>query len=1324
MELIKKSRFALTFVLICMWFLPWPASAQTLLSYDSAGNRSAEVSNQPITAPVITGQPQTLLGQIGGTYSFTVTASGANLSYRWYKDTTAISGATSDTLIITNAQSGDFSNHSATTGMYSVVVSNSAGSVTSNSAALYLDTNGVGVPDWWQVQYFGSTVGFNPGATPYDNGITNLMAYQEGLDPTSAATEGYALNVSGPVSVQPRQASYAPGTTVTLSVPNGMLVSWTGDAGGSANPLTITMDRSKSITANTGPYVNTHFGATLSSRGYSCGINSLLLQANGQIVAAGWFDTFLGIPQGNLGRINANGTVDPNYFPLAGTAFISQSGGPGITDMAQQPDGKIIVVGSFSHSPPVNGANPPSYIARFNTDGTLDESFMANGQYPNATVSAVAVQSDGHIVIGGNFSQIGSAWALHIARLNSDGSVDTSFGVGASSTSYNNLSSSYISPGCVQVDASDNIYVGGFLYNYNGTNISHLIRLTSTGSLDTGFSSNIGFDSSVTCFVQRPGGGLYVGGAFQHDAGTVAENVVALASTGTIDTTFNAGSTWSGRPTRMLLLPSGELMVGINNGYWQAQNLGFLIRLYGAGDSHGGGTVDSAFSLNLDSVVNAMVSLPSGDVLLGGSFTSVNGQPLAGLVELTSSGSLDTSVPPMNIGTASSNVVDVAAQQNDGKLIVDGRFNLVNGTTLSTTISSNYSFARLNTDGSVDTTFNAGTGPNVALSGIVPLTSGKTFIYGFNLTQYNGQGVFGCALIDSNGGLIYGFPGCLSGNVFGAALQSNQNIVVVNNSPAVQRLTSSTGTLDSSFHSPTIAGGLVEAVAVDSQDRIIIGGSFTSVDGNSVSGLARLASTGSFDPTFAPPAQTGTVTQVACIPGGQIVASGKFSTVGGTTQHGLAVFTSSGALIPLAGTSAIGNIQSIGVQSDGGIVVGTLSGAQPLYRLLPDGAVDPSFNPGLNSSVNDVVIGNNDDIFALGSFTTDASNYAAGIAHYSPDPHLNLQMAGTIPTGTVTAGTPITLYGMASTSGGSIASVDFLYSSDGINFQAAATGNSIGSGEYSGIWAPPTAGTFYLRLAAADTTGESGLSRMIAYTATGGSPSIATPTLSLSAGTYSSSQFVSVSDTSVGVQIYYTLDGSDPATSATRIFLGTGGIIPIWQSANLKVEAFYGSGISSLVSASYTISSSLSAIPTGAPSYYPSWWFTRGVIKQTGTPVTSPVWPANYPVADDFAVINQGQLKNLATQAYAELAAVLPPTAWSTPQGQTLSSFVSGLSPTGGDAYSVVNLGQLKTVAQPFYDLLKQQSLTTGYPWTGSGADDYSVANIGQAKNVFNSVIP
>ncbi len=129
----------------------------------------------------------------------------------------------------------------------------------------------------------------------------------------------------------------------------------------------------------------------------------------------------------------------------------------------------------------------------------------------------------------------------------------------------------------------------------------------------------------------------------------------------------------------------------------------------------------------------------------------------------------------------------------------------------------------------------------------------------------------------------------------------------------------------------------------------------------------------------------------------------------------------------------------------------------------------------------------------------------------------------------------------------------------------------------------------------------------------------------------------------------------------------------------------------------------------------PHWWTTQGVIN-TNT------------AAADYAVLNIGQLKHLASTACDEMEAMLPGGA-----GTVVTSFVHGLANTNN--YAVVNLGQLKNVAKPFYDRIHSltnsypyltNSLPAGlpgpYPWTDTTADDadYAVANIGQAKFVFS----
>lgn len=126
----------------------------------------------------------------------------------------------------------------------------------------------------------------------------------------------------------------------------------------------------------------------------------------------------------------------------------------------------------------------------------------------------------------------------------------------------------------------------------------------------------------------------------------------------------------------------------------------------------------------------------------------------------------------------------------------------------------------------------------------------------------------------------------------------------------------------------------------------------------------------------------------------------------------------------------------------------------------------------------------------------------------------------------------------------------------------------------------------------------------------------------------------------------------------------------------------------------------------------PAWWATQGVINTSAT-------------ADDYAVVNQGQVRNIASKAYAEMEGKIPGGA-----GGDLDA-IWGSPAAGTDDYVAVNIGQLKNVAKPFYDRLHAlgytgQPLTVGqiYPWDGAATvDDYALANIGQVKNLFSFTI-
>src|SRR5207237_286301 len=133
---------------------------------------------------------------------------------------------------------------------------------------------------------------------------------------------------------------------------------------------------------------------------------------DGKIIIGGNFASYNGTSRDSIPRLNSDGSLDTSFD--AGGANL----GGGLLTIALQPDGKVI-----------GGGSNTGGIARLNSDGSRDTSFDP-GTGTDSTVFTTALQSDGKIIIGGKFLNYGLTSRSHIARLNSNGSVDTSFDPG------------------------------------------------------------------------------------------------------------------------------------------------------------------------------------------------------------------------------------------------------------------------------------------------------------------------------------------------------------------------------------------------------------------------------------------------------------------------------------------------------------------------------------------------------------------------------------------------------------------------------------------------------------------------------------------------------------------------------------------------------------------------------------------------------------------------------------------------------------------------------------------------------------------------------
>ena len=134
----------------------------------------------------------------------------------------------------------------------------------------------------------------------------------------------------------------------------------------------------------------------------------------------------------------------------------------------------------------------------------------------------------------------------------------------------------------------------------------------------------------------------------------------------------------------------------------------------------------------------------------------------------------------------------------------------------------------------------------------------------------------------------------------------------------------------------------------------------------------------------------------------------------------------------------------------------------------------------------------------------------------------------------------------------------------------------------------------------------------------------------------------------------------------------------------------------------------LSALWTDGFADCPQWWLDWSVVNTNASVV-----------ANDYAAVNQGQLKWFARNAMLEMNKNLPEGA-----GSNVVSLVNSFS--NANNYKPVNIGQLKYVASLFYDRLIRAGVTNAYPWSAATADDadYAIANLGQLKNVFNFTVP
>ncbi|HSC75220.1 MAG TPA: thrombospondin type 3 repeat-containing protein [Pseudomonadales bacterium] len=321
--------------------------------------------------------------------------------------------------------------------------------------------------------------------------------------------------------------------------------------------------------------------------GASYSVYSVAIQADGKTLIGGDFTSYNGTAINRIARLNSDGSLDASFNP--GTGASSE-----IYAIALQADGKVLIAGDFT----VYNGTVISRIARLNSDGSLDTSFNP-GTVADGGVNSVVIQADGKVLIGGFFS------AYHgIARLNSDGSMDTSFNPGMGPDAVDFVAHIY----SVAIQADGKVLIGGGFTSYNGTARNYIARLNSDGSLDTSFDSGTGVNNDVRVVAIQPDGKVLVGGSF------ISYQITRLNSDGSRDTAFNPSTTINYGIYSIAMQADGKLLVG-----------GGASRIVSRLNSDGSFDTDFSRGIGVNVNVSSVAIQADGKALIGGYFTAYNG---------------------------------------------------------------------------------------------------------------------------------------------------------------------------------------------------------------------------------------------------------------------------------------------------------------------------------------------------------------------------------------------------------------------------------------------------------------------------------------------------------------------------------------------------------------------------------------------------------------------------------------------------------------------------------------------------------------------------
>lgn len=311
------------------------------------------------------------------------------------------------------------------------------------------------------------------------------------------------------------------------------------------------------------------------------------LQPDGKLVIGGGFTSVNGMPRINLARLNPDGTLDTNFSATIHPDFF-------VTGILIQPDGRILIKGGATG------------ITRLLSDGSPDPFFTSPFSISN--IAALAQQSDGKIIIGGGFTMVGSETRNHIARLNTDGTLDSTFDPGLGADNWVE---------CLATQPDGMILVGGQFDNFNGQPHKGIIRLDPSGTPDPTFITGSGITggsyTSIVCFAIQPDGRIVFGGEFTAYNGQSRSRVARINNDGTLDPNFNAPA-MNDRVNALALQTDSKIILGGYFSHTDSHSSPYISRL------NPDGTFDSTLQIELgpNYGIYGLTILANGHLLVSG----------------------------------------------------------------------------------------------------------------------------------------------------------------------------------------------------------------------------------------------------------------------------------------------------------------------------------------------------------------------------------------------------------------------------------------------------------------------------------------------------------------------------------------------------------------------------------------------------------------------------------------------------------------------------------------------------------------------------------